>query len=477
MTPRSRRLLLVAELVGVGLLGALLAVLVAGRVTTDAGPFRTDLSLHPSLDGGTQVAVPPLGTLELDTHDSPVRLQVGITQLRPEAARSIADNPEQLARLGDEVSADVRSGVIRLVLRTAVLTVLGSAALGLLVFRRRWRRTLVAVGAGVAALGLVGAGTALTTNPRALAEPRFTGLLASAPAAVGDVRSILESFDAYGLQLGQLVTNVTQLYDASSSLPTFVPDDGAVRVLHVSDLHLSPTAFGVIESVVEQFSIDLVVDTGDSTDHGTAVEDYYVDGVGRLDVPYAWVRGNHDSSDIQAAMRRQPNAVVLDGPDVVEVAGLRLMGQGDARFTPDKTTRDDDAPTEVITAVGSALVEAYDEAADKPHLVLVHDPISARPLLGTAPLVLAGHSHERRVRTEDGTTLMVQGSTGGAGLRALEDEEPTPVMLTVLYLDAETGRLQAYDELTLGGLGDTDARISRRIGPSPSTPSPSPSGG
>ena len=58
---------------------------------------------------------------------------------------------------------------------------------------------------------------------------------------------------------------------------------------------------------------------------------------------------------------------------------------------------------------------------------------------------------------------MVQGSTGGAGLRALEGDTPTSVELTVLYFDGVDHTLQAYDEITLGGLGLTDARINRQV--------------
>jgi 3',5'-cyclic AMP phosphodiesterase CpdA len=59
-----------------------------------------------------------------------------------------------------------------------------------------------------------------------------------------------------------------------------------LRVLHISDLHLNPTAYDIVESVVEQFGVDVVVDTGDSTDLGTTAELPYVDAIGRLDVPY-----------------------------------------------------------------------------------------------------------------------------------------------------------------------------------------------
>jgi hypothetical protein len=60
---------------------------------------------------------------------------------------------------------------------------------------------------------------------------------------------------------------------------------------------------------------------------------------------------------------------------------------------------------------------------------------------------------------------MVEGSTGGAGLRGLEGEYPEPLTCTVLYLDPRTGALQAYDEITLGGLGETEVTIQRTVVP------------
>jgi hypothetical protein len=66
---------------------------------------------------------------------------------------------------------------------------------------------------------------------------------------------------------------------------------------------------------------------------------------------------------------------------------------------------------------------------------------------------------------DGGTRLMVEGSTGGAGLRGLQGEEPTPLTCTVLYLDPDTGELQAYDEITLGGLGETEVTIQRTVVP------------
>ncbi len=84
-----------------------------------------------------------------------------------------------------------------------------------------------------------------------------------------------------------------------------------------------------------------------------------------------------------------------------------------------------------------------------------------------------------------GTRLRIEGSTGGSGLRAVEGKYPDPIEASILYVDRDTHRLQAWDEIRLGGLGLTTAEVSRHLpkenlpgapqSPSPS-PSPSPSG-
>ena len=63
------------------------------------------------------------------------------------------------------------------------------------------------------------------------------------------------------------------LYRAGESVQSLAPDADTVRVLHVSDLHLNPQAFDVIEQIVDQFAIDVVVDTGDINDWGTDPRD------------------------------------------------------------------------------------------------------------------------------------------------------------------------------------------------------------
>jgi len=114
--------------------------------------------------------------------------------------------------------------------------------------------------------------------------------------------------------------------------------------------------------------------------------------------------------------------------------------------------------------MGARLAAAARIADPPPDIAMVHDPAAGPALAGVVKLVLAGHTHRRAATMlGDGTRMLVQGSTGGAGLRALEATPPTPIECSMLYFDRSTRRLQAWDEITLGGLGSTSATIERHL--------------
>lgn len=443
------------------LVGALLGILLAGRITADIGPFVTTVSLTVG-SGGAELGIPPLGALAVDAYDGPVHVGVTLQRVDQERIEAFVRDPSSLDGIGEEVAADLQSAVVTLLIRSAIAAVAGAALLGVLVFRRT-REPFIAAGLSlVVILGTAGLARA-TWRPEALSSPTYSGLLVNAPTLIGSATDLATRFNDYRRSLEKLVANLSSLYAAVQSLPAFEAGADTVRLLHVSDLHLNPAAFDLIEGIVDQFGIDAVVDTGDITDFGSEPEAQYVDGIGELAVPYIYVRGNHDSARTQVSVAAQPNAIVLDGSGTT-LLGLDVVGIGDPRFTPDKTTRDDEADDEVVREAGADLLEYMDTQDQRPDIALVHDPVAAEPLDGDVPLVLAGHRHERGTEEfDDGTLLLVQGSTGGAGLRGLEGEQPTPLTCTVLYLDRISGQLQAYDDVTLGGLGLTEVTIVRTV--------------
>ncbi|WP_405112902.1 metallophosphoesterase [Micromonospora sp. NBC_01405] len=467
----ARRVGVALAVVAIALAGVVIGTFAGGRVQTDIGPFRAELTLAPALTGSTTVDIPPLGALQLNSHDGPTHLTVGLGALDQRRTEALIDDPASISRASQSAVTDVRTGVMRLGLRTAGATLLVTLLLAALVFRDT-RRTAWAGGLALAvtagSLGLA----ASTLRPQAIEEPRYEGLLVNAPAIVGDARKIANDYTKYAEQLQRLVGNVSQLYTTVSALPVYEPAPGTTRILHVSDMHLNPTGWQLIRTVVEQFGIDVVIDTGDLTDWGSEPEASYVGSIGLLKKPYVYIRGNHDSGKTAAAVAQQPNAIVLNN-STTTVAGLTIAGIGDPRFTPDKETSP--AGSGLTKQVADQVIGAGDQLATtvrnspKPvNIALVHDPASAGPLSGTCPLVLAGHTHARQVSKlpqvpgQMPTQLMVEGSTGGAGLRGLEGEQPTPLSMTVLYLDKDK-LLQAYDDITVGGTGQSQVSLERHV--------------
>jgi predicted phosphodiesterase len=483
------------------LTGALLAVVLFGRVGAKVGPFDATVAARPALQSQTTVHLAPLGTIVLRTHNWPMALDLRVDQIGLPEAKRIAEHPETIDRLGDGVADDVGDALTRLAWRCLFVAMLGGAA-GALLARADWRSALKGAGVGVLLVAVVGGGTALTFNANAVSEPRYTGVLRAAPAAVGDVKAIVKRYGEYRAQLSDLVGNVVKLYLAAENLPTFEPDDGTIRLLHVSDIHLNIQAFDLIKDITKQFKIDAVVDTGDITDWGTEPESRLIQQIGKLKVPYVWVRGNHDSSRTQRSVAAERNAVVLDG-DARTVVGLRIWGIGDPRYTPNKDQAiAHDHGAEVEKAEAFAPTVARELAEDTGHgqppvdLVMVHDSRTAADIGGKVPLVLAGHIHKFAIGTIEATTttepeasdasgssstttatttatnggkeqpetvLQTEGSTGGAGLRGLQADKPHPLTATVLYFDKKTHRLVAYDRITVKGFGQTGATIDRHI--------------
>jgi predicted MPP superfamily phosphohydrolase len=447
----------------VALTGAVIAVLLFGRISAPIGPFDATLAFRPT-GGGAAVAVPPLGELNVDVYDGPLRLDIALQRVDQDRARALASDPVRLAGVVNQVSDDLRGAVVRLAWTTAGVAIAGAALTSLIVLRRRREPAIAAGVTTVLLLGTAGLGAA-TWRPEALSQPTYTGLLVNANSLIGSAEDIVARFDAYRASLEDLVANVGTLYSTISALPAPGGTDETVALLHVSDLHLNPAGFDLMRQVVDQFQVDGVLDTGDITDWGSTPENQLIGSVGQLDVPYVYIRGNHDSGATAALIAAQPNATVLDD-SAVTVAGIEIVGTPDPRFTPDKSTGDDAAGTDVLTGSGQELADFVDTLPDAPAVALVHDPKQATPLDGAVPLVLAGHTHQRDVSVlDDGTRLMVEGSTGGAGLRGLEGEYPEPLTCTVLYLDPATGALRAYDQITLGGLGETEVTIQRTVVP------------
>jgi hypothetical protein len=162
------------------LLGGWVGLALGGQVTTPVGPADVRFTVSPSWTGETVLDVAPLGRLEFDTHAAPLRFEAAIAEIRLSAAEEMFENPEAIDRMAASIGTELRDGVVRLFAQAAGAAVLGAVLAALLVFRD-WRRSLWSGLTALLTFAAAGGLAAWTFNPSAIAEPRYSGLLARAP--------------------------------------------------------------------------------------------------------------------------------------------------------------------------------------------------------------------------------------------------------------------------------------------------------
>ncbi|MEO6958294.1 MAG: metallophosphoesterase [Antricoccus sp.] len=277
--------------------------------------------------------------------------------------------------------------------------------------------------------------------------------------ALRRVSGLRPRFGAYRQQIGEISASVTGILRALSAIPSPPPTD-SIRIVHVSDIHNNPMAYDAIKAIVEQSGADAVIDTGDIGDWGRSFESATFARIARIPVPYLFLKGNHDGPRTLIELAKISSVRVIDDAIPVDIRGLRLIGLRDPRFTPDKSTGDDHYAKEKLRTLGTQFATTVKAA--EADVALVHDPIIGAQLAGVVPLVLAGHTHVRAERAREGTLFLTQGSSGGAGLRGVRQEPPQDLTITTLYFDAQSRRLSAVDEYTIGGISLRTVTLQRR---------------
>ncbi|MCC3765417.1 metallophosphoesterase [Glycomyces sp. TRM65418] len=464
-SPATRRVMVVAAILFVGTAAAAGGLALVGGTKADIGPFDTTVALHPDLTGETVVQIPPLGDVVFDSHDGPLGVNLKLDSVDPVEAQAIINTPGGVTSASESLASDVTDAVVRVVVEALAIVTLCGLLVGALAFRTMRRALLTGLTALSVTAALMGY-AASTLRAESISQPRYEGLLAYAPSVVGNAEEIAVNYEEYVANLQKFVTNISEFYSLAMDMPQLGIQDDSIRVLHVSDIHLNPSAWHLMESVVQQFDIDAVADTGDMNDWGSEQEaEIFSQGVEQIEVPYVFVKGNHDSATTVAALAAYEHVIILDG-EVQEVAGLNFAGVPDPRFTPDKGSEPSSEYTkQMLTESGERLARAIENAGGA-DLAMVHEPPMAEPLAGVVPLVLSGHTHKRSVKDlGEGTTLMVEGSTGAAGLRHFETEDPMKMEMDVLYFDPVTKALTAYDSISVGSGSETDVTLDRTVIP------------
>jgi predicted phosphodiesterase len=465
-----RRLAATLVAVAVALGGAWAALAAGGRISYRVGAFEIEYSTRPGTPV-TEIALPPLGRIEADTHLSPVRLTATVESIDPDRANE-AVREGGLTELVERVEREGLAALRGHVIRALLIALIGALVAAILVYRRP-REAARAALAGWLVVVALGGLAAATFRPSAFLEPRYTGSLRLASRLVGPVREATNRLEDFRSELDRLVRGTVDAYGALQL--ERAPTGDAVVALHVSDLHASPLGMDLVQRLAGSFEVDLVIDTGDITSFGTPLEEAILSRIPELEVPYVFVRGNHDSPHIGARIAVLPGATVLDGRTVT-IEGLRIHGVPHPLFTP--APGFDLLDEQIADAVRNAGVPVAEDLATEEEpvdILAVHDDRMAEASAGLVPLVLSGHFHEFGDERREGTLYLRSASTGGGGLDTFTAEEPIRLGAEVLYFQGSPPRLVAFDRVSLDP-ETRDITVERQlVEPAEPIPGPSPS--
>jgi hypothetical protein len=288
----------VAFAAGVGLLGSTLGLTVAGRQTVSLGPFQVQFAGGVG-KGVTDIALPPLGRITADTHLAPLRFRATLQDIQIQ--RLTTELREKgIDTIVDEVESDTHRRIVPFALRLLAVGVLGGLVAGAVVYRHHWKLAVITVATSL----LATAGSEIiawqTYDPSALLSPTFHGSIALAPKFIGPGQTALDQIDKVRAGLSRVIDGAIGVFLSVQGTPLDTEDE--IRVLHISDIHLSPLGMAFAQQLAEAFRVNFVIDTGDITSFGTPAENLILSQVPNFHRPYVFVRGNHDSAGLQAAM-------------------------------------------------------------------------------------------------------------------------------------------------------------------------------
>jgi hypothetical protein len=469
---------------------SLLLGFVTANVTTTIGPHRAEVAV--TVDSDITVDLGPAGTVVLD---SPLPARIGVRAVVKElpsnagltdstmAAGLLADADAYTRMIAypDAVFAEpVRALTDNALARAAVIGSIALVGIGAVHsgLHGRWRRAfrlvtdrpvVVALTASAVVVGSLAAGLPALRNDAPpghvidsfdgtpIEGARVSGRLADLLTAYGPtIRLLYDGNNAFFTRATATLDDELAAAGISSNGPDADPPEDTVTALFFTDVHCNIGMAELVGHTAEAVGADMILDTGDTTIAGTALEEFCVNAVDRAmpaDVPYVVAAGNHDSIVTVGQMRRA-GWIVLDG-STVEVAGVRILGDTDPRLTtldqPTVQERNESWEETALRLADEACVEGRD--GSPVDLVMIHDAYAGRRVAwsGCAPLTLSGHIHQHVGPELDQHGIRwVEGAAGGQGtgvptLGPIRADAP----FGQIEFDAETGEALRYRRIFL----------------------------
>lgn len=438
-------------------IAAYYSLILVSPTDVTVGPIRAEFSLKPGLHGKTVVDLPPAGTIEADTHSSPAIVNFSLKEISVNEVDDLIGVDSQTRAQLENWREPVGREAGTLIVKVALVAMLTGGAVAWLL-HRRWRWALAGMATGLATVLAVGGLAYGTYNMNAFSEPRYSGSLTYAPEVLAFSQETLANLDEYENRVPEIADSLYRTISELHQLPQAPPEEDTIRALHISDMHSSSDAAKLVKTVVDQYNIDFIIDTGDLTKFGTSFEIKYPSTYLPLPKPYVWIGGNHDSPLVTRTMQSIPGVTVLDS-QFEQIDGITVGGFPDpgSRSLNPQPASDAGMASEAARIAG-----LVDVQRPRPFIVAVHDPRAAALLNGRVPVVVDGHTHRQGITVENGTVFLNAGSTGGGNLRSFNHDGETLSSLHVLYIRKEPQKLVAVDTVIIYRFSQ-EFSVTRRV--------------
>jgi predicted MPP superfamily phosphohydrolase len=444
------------------LCGSAVAVTLFGTQTFHWRAFDIEVGIQPSLIGETRLIFAPLGEVRAHTHEAPVAFKAGLKSISFDEMKKLVVSPPPRKELEIDFQRVARQSLQTLIYRQIALGACGALVVPLLFRFKRFRYWLACALLGAGFVAGVFYFSLNSFNPKAFESPSYTGSLREADWIIALVKDGFNKAEALSEKLRHVASNLNTLYSRINSLPGNAETADTIRILHISDIHNNPAAVDFVRQLADSVHVDAVIDTGDLTDFGSPIETSLSQGMGRLNNPYIFIAGNHDSQATVRAISANRNAVVLNGKPVNR-AGLWILGSPD----PSSAREANGSVDTPLPALQAASVELLRSLQSTPpseaiNLVCVHDPKQAEAVIGHVPLILCGHEHRAYIEVKNSTVICNAGTTGAAGARYFDKKQGVAVTAAILtFGKTPTPHLLYIDQVALDGTF-TQYSITRR---------------
>lgn len=387
-------------------------------ISTGAFEFETSIKVFGS--GKTLICFPPLGNITASTHNGPLNLYLTLRNINLEELSEFASTMSQADPWSDNIYGQLKTNVIKYLLSLLLLGFISGAVCCLLWSRHKINR-LEMLSSGLInflVLFLLISVAVFSYNPEAFSHAEYEGILEAAPW----VFSVLEEegigiIEEIGLQFTDIVENISFMQEKMEISTAAEKDSGIINILHISDIHNNPVAFDFIRRITDIYKIDLIIDTGDRVDYGTALEmDFLAQNMDEINVPCIFIPGNHDSPLVVEKLKMSENISVLE-EGIMEMAGLRIAGLADSSSRAAAMTVEGD---DLIEDNARKIAEVV-SSADRVDLIAVHNPAYLKYLRNNDHLLLAGHLHTPYVKDEGNYIEINAGTTGASGIRGIQN--------------------------------------------------------